>query len=723
MAGRSLPLALDEVELGDRASVRPEELLDDPAKVYRLPPEEQAAWALRYSRAGRTGSYDEIGFRFSAAVPVTAKGPVSLQTFYGVRLQRDREIRSRVSDPLTAILEEEEKLRHRAIDMPQDSGRFGYRVRGHLLELTIESDDGHSELWAYPLTAPLSILRHNAVAADAPLLLTQRYSVDIPGSFWLPAAALVRHGRFRRMQEWRGELAAATQPGQFFLFVSHRWLSPSEPDPEGVQAAFVAWQVFAHLCEALRVARHRGLREPRLRSPALGFTVGVAGSELAEALLVNVVRPALDDEGLSGAWDEARRLEALTEDYGAAAAADDPGLPRLRQVLADCPALAALLDRVHVWYDYACMPQPPRSASDEQLFRRGLENLVPIQLLGHTVVLLDDAEDYLGRGWCTLESLVADTAAVSMDVLIGSARPSARDGTAEHHYRMLLEDRPHITWRAMLDAEVFGVQTPLECLTRLGLAVTDPADLPFIYAGLQELPSPRKIHTDQSELVTGVYPVAVIDGTEIVVAEGQARPVGEPDPADRASIDWTGALRLSDGWRNAPGAAGAEPFYRVPDARTDRGTACHVAVVGGCEGEALLLSTWAVAHRADLESALGVRVVSVSWLAVDIAPVGVMPHATLQPVAVDAGTWVVVALDVRFAHCGVTGALAATVVSAGVRTMQLAVDSQSANLSQTTTASERTRRLPRPSDPPVHLGGLFRGSLDRLLEQPAGPSR
>lgn len=271
---------------------------------------------------------------------------------------------------------------------------------------------------------------------------------------------------------------------------------------------------------------------------------------------------------------------------------------------------------------------------------------------------------------------------------------------------------------------MFGVQTPLECLSRLGLAVTDPADLPFIYSGLRALYGPRKIHTDGSELVTGLYPAAVVDSTDIVVPESQERPVGEPDPADVMSIDWTAALLLRNGWSGALDAPGIEPFYLVPDATARRRTGCHVAVVGGCEGEAVLLSTWAFAHRADLESALGVQVSSVSWLAVDIAPVGVMPRGTLQLVAVDAAIWVVVAVNVRFAHCGVTGALSATLVAAGVRTMQLAVDSHNANLSRTTLATERTRRLPRPAEFPVHIGGLFRGSLDRLFEQPAaGPRR
>jgi len=142
------------------------------------------------------------------------------------------------------------------------------------------------------------------------------------------------------------------------------------------------------------------------------------------------------------------------------------------------------------------MPQAPRTPDDDALFRQGLQSLVPIQLLGHTIVLLDETEDYLSRGWCTLEALVADAKAVSMELLIGSARKTARDGKAEHYFVTLLGDRPHIVWRAVLDTEVFRVQTEADCMERLGLKFTDPRDLPFIYQQLRNLAAPRKIHVD-----------------------------------------------------------------------------------------------------------------------------------------------------------------------------------------------------------------------------------
>jgi len=493
MVGFSIPLPFDEIDLGPVASMAPEALLTDPTPLADLPTGVRAAAALKYSRAGNSQTYDHIGLRLTAANQ--ARGPVALQTLDGVRLERSRERKVEVSDPIAAILEEEQKLRHRLFDLPDDTGRFSYRVEGRLLQLQ-KVAERDTETWTFPLTAPLPLLQKQAVPSDAPRLFTQQYRIDVPGLFWLPLSTLIACGRFRRYQDWRTDVRPDTRPGHFYGFVSHRWLSPAQPDPEGAQAAFLAWQMFAHLCDAVRIARYRGLDQPRLRSLSLGFTVGISGSDLSESLLVNVLRPSLDEPLLATAWTEARGLQSLTEDKGVAAATADVGLARLQSVIADCPTLARLVDRIHIWYDYACMPQAPRTPDDDALFRQGLQSLVPIQLLGHTIVLLDETEDYLSRGWCTLEALVADAKAVSMELLIGSARKTARDGKAEHYFVTLLGDRPHIVWRAVLDTEVFRVQTEADCMERLGLKFTDPRDLPFIYQQLRNLAAPRKIHVD-----------------------------------------------------------------------------------------------------------------------------------------------------------------------------------------------------------------------------------
>jgi hypothetical protein len=69
----------------------------------------------------------------------------------------------------------------------------------------------------------------------------------------------------------------------------------------------------AHLCEAVRVANLRGLHTPRLVHP-LGSVVGVAGAPLTEALLVNLLRPTLDEQTLHAGAAEVAPLEAETAD-------------------------------------------------------------------------------------------------------------------------------------------------------------------------------------------------------------------------------------------------------------------------------------------------------------------------------------------------------------------------------------------------------------------------
>jgi len=713
----SLPPAFDAIALGPLASIAPEALVVDPTQLSDIPVGVRTVTAVKYSRVGGSRAYDEIGFRLTAANLV--RGDVPLQTLNAVRLERSRDRRAEDSDPIAAILEEEQKLRHRLFDLPDDSGRLRYRVEGRLLQLEkVTERRSDTETWTFPLTAPLAMLRQNAAPSDVSRLFTQQYRIEIPGAFWLPLSTLVARGRLHRYQDWRADVPPDTRPGHFYVFVSHRWLSPTEPDPDGTQAAFLAWQMIAYLCDAVRVARYRGLNEPRLRSLTLGFTVGISGSDLAEALVVNVLRTSLDETSLADAWAEARRLQSLTDNNGVSAAANDVGLARLRSVLAECPTLWRLVDRIHVWYDYACMPQPPRTPDDETTFRNGLQSLVAIQLLGHTVVLLDEAEEYLSRGWCTLEAIVADTEAVSMELLIGSARKTARDGTAEHYFRALLQDRPHIVWRAVLDTEVFRVQTEADCVARLALSVTDPRDLPFIYGQLRNLAAPSKIHVDDSELFTGAYPVAqAVDGSVVVPVKNE-RGAERDDSGDSVrSLDWTAALRLATSW--SPGdTARPEPHRSLPS-RANRKT-CHVVVVAGCEGEAVLWSNWTIAHRDALEALLDIDVRSSSWLAADIAPVGHFICGTLQPIVVRADVWVIAATQMRLTHCSVTAALTAAVASAGVPVWSLALDAAKGNVRAMTASKSSTRRI-RTVDLRLvpRIGGACRSELlDQLFGEP-----
>jgi hypothetical protein len=143
---------------------------------------------------------------------------------------------------------------------------------------------------------------------------------------------------------------------------------------------------------------------------------------------------------------------------------------------------------------------------------------------------------------------------------------------------------------------------------------------------------------------------------------------------------------------------------------------CHVAIVGGCEGEAILFANWVLHRRGDLERVVGGHLVSLSWLATDIAPVGHFSQATLRGVAVDAPVWVVVTLSSRFTYCAVTALLTETLLAARRVCVLVGLDLRADNVTiiDASQAEPPDRAdlvsLERASFP-EHPGGLFRSSL------------
>jgi hypothetical protein len=720
-----LPEGFEPIDISDLADVSPGDLLNDPGRLAIRDVAPDTVRALRYARAGPTQAYDEIGFRFVAANPYA--GDVPFQTMLGMRWQRDGAERSLLDEAIETIREQQPWLRHRPLALP-DTGRFRFVHDGDTITFLVERSDAdgraRTDTWTFPLTMPPPVLRERAVPRDAALLAPQQYRLDIPGAHWLPLRALVASGEFRRMQDWREVLVRRTEPGRFYAFLSHRWLSPARPDPEHRQATFVAWQLVAAMCEAVRVAHERGLQAPRQFSPDIGSVVGIAGSELAEALLVNVLRPALDEHTVAAAAAEIAAIDAVMADAGVAAARDDIGLTRLRAILDERPILSSLVDRVLVWYDYACIPQAPRDEADQAIFRDGLEYLLAIQVVARTVIVLDEADDYFSRAWCTLEALVADGEAGARDLLVGSARRTVRAGETEHFFATLVEDRPHLVWRALLDTELFGVQTTEQCMRRLGLAVTDAGDLPYLYGRVRHLRAPTKIHTDPSEVVTGIFPLPVIDGGTAVLMprQGGRRVTREVERRALGTLDWTAVLRMTSalGGDRSPSAA-VPPFETLAGAapRTAPG---HVVVIGACEGEAVLIARWVRDHRSEFDALLDrVSIVSSSWIASDIAPVGHLVHGRLAAHPIDAAVWIIVTMGMRLEHCHATSAIVEAVLEAGRPCLEVRVDEANHNV-----VVVIPRRTEHPADGPGegfervtlagrsfpdHVGGLFRRAL------------
>jgi hypothetical protein len=130
-----------------------------------------------------------------------------------------------------------------------------------------------------------------------------------------------------------------------------------------------------------------------------------------------------------------------------------------------------------------------------------------------------------------------------------------------------------------------------------------------------------------------------------------------------------------------------------------------------------VLARWACDHQGDIAALVGRPVVSISWLAADILPVGRMVYGALQPWASLSRRWIVVSTAHRLAHCEVAGHLIEMMRSLDRPYGELAVDRVKGNFRwfEARDIEGSPDSLARyPIEEGVirtHPGGLYRGAL------------
>lgn len=180
-------------------------------------------------------------------------------------------------------------------------------------------------------------------------------------------------------------------------------------------------------------------------------------------------------------------------------------------------------------------------------------------------------------------------------------------------------------------------------------------------------------------MVTGTFPLPVVDrGRTVLLPATSSRAT---DTGQRlvgtTTLYWSDALRLdSDRRQDVSETASYLGLGR------HRRRSCHVVVIGSCEGEAVLISNWALARAAELERAVGATVQSLTWLATDVAPVGHFAEGTLRTAMIDAPLWVLVSIGTRFERCATVHAVTNAVLAAGLPFATLALDSSRDNLTR-----------------------------------------
>ncbi|MEV4921607.1 hypothetical protein [Streptomyces roseoverticillatus] len=722
-------------ELDDLLAVAPENLRRHPRLLYHRRAGQTAARARAYARGGDSQKYDDIAYRYLCTCP--EDGLTHVETLAGLAVREQRLRRLRLPEDVARLAGQLDYLAHRGLELPE--GRSACRFARGLLQVL--SVPGHEVKGRFPVAAPTRALEKLAEPQDVrsqPMELVRR---ELSGSCWLPLDQLIRAGRFPEMREAAPTLARGVRFDCQHVFVSHRWLNEDRPDPDGRQARLVAWHLFDALCEAIRVARRRGLYTPRRMVRSLNAAIGAAGSDLAECLVVQVLREVLDEGGLAAVAVEVERLDADTSGPGVARVGDDDiGLVRLRAMLGELPGLQQLLARIRLWYDYSCIPQAPRTPEEQLLFEQTLKTLTFLQSAARTLVVLDDINDYLGRAWCSLEAATSLLfAADGRHDVLGSLTPDGRAGAlwsggtepdteAERLQRLVL-DRQLVIWRGLLDTEVFRQQNREECLSRLGLSMTDPGDLPYIYDSLLGVAFPNG-RSSGNALVTGVFPLPEVgEGRALVPSpDYEGFFTGDPDRYLRpvGTVHGAGAIDLA-GFvherRYGDRAPEVPPYWRTAGPLV-RGPRCHVAIVAECESEAVLISSWVQREHEELEWLLGASVVSGSWIAVDPVPVGWLVDGRLRLRPVRAEAWAVVGKS-GLVHNDVGWALCRLLYEARIPIVTVSLDEYGTNVRQVVgdmTPGEPISVLLTGWDtPPEHSAGLLQMHLYRYLLQPEAP--
>lgn len=161
------------------------------------------------------------------------------------------------------------------------------------------------------------------------------------------------------------------------VFISHRWGSQADPDPTGSQLAALQ-KLVQRMVEVAEV-----ISDERV------------GVEAAKERLARL--PSLNQQGT---------LQAAHLVFRSLAAAES--IPNADEIWSNG---RGSLDVIGFWYDYACLPQDPRTLAEEQEFAQTLQGIGEMILSPQvsTLVLRKEGDGYLSRGWCFAESMIAQS--------------------------------------------------------------------------------------------------------------------------------------------------------------------------------------------------------------------------------------------------------------------------------------------------------------------------
>ena len=310
--------------------------------------------------------------------------------------------------------------------------------------------------------------------------------------------------------------AEVTGPGLLRLFISHRWETPDQPDPQHAQLLSLK----AGLSLALAAAVLLGDDEPAATQSGL--------PELFAAYLRDVDPTVVSTPALRE-W--AAALKAAAE--GASTEAElAPMAEKLEHTVPGVRApLTRIRDRVLIWYDYASMFQAPRTPAEQEAFRHEIVELNRIQARAATVVIAGD-DQYTSRAWCFLEMCAGMRHHIVELVPSWGTQVGMSPTTASR-------------WASRTDQLIGALNSlGLDAIYGSGLAATHPEDMRDISRLMSELPLIGLVETDDSDLVGGVIPLPIREGQWITVRSADS--FGPPDTVAPFPMEAPGDLPAPD---------------------------------------------------------------------------------------------------------------------------------------------------------------------------------
>jgi hypothetical protein len=195
---------------------------------------------------------------------------------------------------------------------------------------------------------------------------------------YISARSLLKLDKLDRCQDLPAWAWTPTAQLWHLVFISHRWSTMDDPDPVGNQLRCLQRLVQRMLDVTVVIEDERAdknaVRDRLARIPSLAQQ----GSLQAAHLVFRTLSSGFDME--------------VPEQEAIALLAGD-----------------GILDLIGFWYDFSCLHQDPRSEEEEQEFRGVLQGIGEMILSPKvsTLILRQEDDGYLERGWCFAESMIA----------------------------------------------------------------------------------------------------------------------------------------------------------------------------------------------------------------------------------------------------------------------------------------------------------------------------